>query len=249
MQYLKLIIEPFDLTNTARSVYDYETFARVKAVFIASWRILQNTLDLQSIFAPIMLPPLVKLPAMSLQYLPAHIDETIASNISSFNGNGGGSHSHPNYESHHHQQHHPHSHQHPNHQQHQHHLHHQHHQHHINGLMEVIAGKSCFYNANNMNVNGRCDELRPFATEYDFTSDIIEEEINSPNNDGLLGMGGVVNANDLKERLNDDDNVEISHSKGIIDAENQQLNSSNGNSTATNSPAAGITTNLSVLLS
>lgn len=45
--------EPFDLTNTARSVYDFETFERVKAVFIASWRVLQETLNLNSVFSPI----------------------------------------------------------------------------------------------------------------------------------------------------------------------------------------------------
>ncbi|XP_049310982.1 poly(A) RNA polymerase gld-2 homolog B [Bactrocera dorsalis] len=57
-QWKELCIEePFDLTNTARSVYDFETFERVKAVFVASWRILQQTLDLNSIFAPIIVPP------------------------------------------------------------------------------------------------------------------------------------------------------------------------------------------------
>lgn len=50
------LLEPFDLTNTARSVYDYETFERVKSVFVASWRILQETLDLNSVFSPIMIP-------------------------------------------------------------------------------------------------------------------------------------------------------------------------------------------------
>lgn len=45
--------EPFDRTNTARSVYDYETFERVKAVFVASWQVLKETLDLHSVFMPI----------------------------------------------------------------------------------------------------------------------------------------------------------------------------------------------------
>lgn len=54
-QWKELCIEePFDLTNTARSVYDCETFERVKAVFIASWKILLETLDLNSIFTPII---------------------------------------------------------------------------------------------------------------------------------------------------------------------------------------------------
>ncbi|XP_067642222.1 poly(A) RNA polymerase gld-2 homolog B-like isoform X2 [Eurosta solidaginis] len=57
-QWKELCIEePFDLTNTARSVYDFDTFERVKAVFVASWRILQQTLDLSTIFAPIIIPP------------------------------------------------------------------------------------------------------------------------------------------------------------------------------------------------
>ncbi|XP_036345463.1 poly(A) RNA polymerase gld-2 homolog A-like [Rhagoletis pomonella] len=58
-QWKELCIEePFDLTNTARSVYDFETFERVKAVFMASWRMLQQTLDLNAVFAPIILPAL-----------------------------------------------------------------------------------------------------------------------------------------------------------------------------------------------
>lgn len=48
------ISEPFDLTNTARSVYDGETFERVKAVFVTSWKILQETMDLSSIFNPVL---------------------------------------------------------------------------------------------------------------------------------------------------------------------------------------------------
>lgn len=44
------IEEPFDLTNTARSVYDPEIFERIKAVFIASHNRLEHTRDLISIF-------------------------------------------------------------------------------------------------------------------------------------------------------------------------------------------------------
>ncbi|XP_059224181.1 poly(A) RNA polymerase gld-2 homolog B [Stomoxys calcitrans] len=52
-QWKELCIEePFDLTNTARSVYDFETFERVKGVFVSSWRVLKDTLDLNSIFLP-----------------------------------------------------------------------------------------------------------------------------------------------------------------------------------------------------
>ncbi|KAH8368777.1 hypothetical protein KR084_001668 [Drosophila pseudotakahashii] len=47
------IEEPFDLSNTARSVYDYATFERVKGVFLASARRLDHTLDLATVFRPI----------------------------------------------------------------------------------------------------------------------------------------------------------------------------------------------------
>ncbi|XP_043948887.2 poly(A) RNA polymerase gld-2 homolog B isoform X2 [Drosophila biarmipes] len=47
------IEEPFDLSNTARSVYDHATFERVKAVFLASARRLDHTLDLATVFRPI----------------------------------------------------------------------------------------------------------------------------------------------------------------------------------------------------
>lgn len=73
---MKFSIEPFDLTNTARSVYDFETFARVKAVFVSSWRILQDTLDLQSIFTPVLIPLLIKMPAINLQYLPTNVENS-----------------------------------------------------------------------------------------------------------------------------------------------------------------------------
>ncbi|XP_030386586.1 poly(A) RNA polymerase gld-2 homolog B isoform X2 [Scaptodrosophila lebanonensis] len=47
------IEEPFDLSNTARSVYDFATFERVKSVFAASARRLEHSLNLNAIFAPI----------------------------------------------------------------------------------------------------------------------------------------------------------------------------------------------------
>lgn len=47
------IEEPFDLSNTARSVYDYGTFERVKYIFVTSARRLEHTLDLASVFRPI----------------------------------------------------------------------------------------------------------------------------------------------------------------------------------------------------
>lgn len=62
--------EPFDLTNTARSVYDCETFERIKAVFIASWKILQETMDLNAIFSPIV--------TASLNQVPLNITTTIS---------------------------------------------------------------------------------------------------------------------------------------------------------------------------
>ncbi|BFG01521.1 poly(A) RNA polymerase gld-2 homolog B [Drosophila madeirensis] len=47
------IEEPFDLSNTARSVYDGATFERVKATFVASARALEHSLDISSVFGPI----------------------------------------------------------------------------------------------------------------------------------------------------------------------------------------------------
>ncbi|GLV43903.1 GLD2 poly(A) polymerase [Carabus blaptoides fortunei] len=44
------IEEPFDLTNTARSVYDPQIFQRIKSVFIASHNRLERTRDLITIF-------------------------------------------------------------------------------------------------------------------------------------------------------------------------------------------------------
>lgn len=43
------IEEPFDFTNTARSVYDAEVFEKIKYVFVQSYQKLQQTLDLKSI--------------------------------------------------------------------------------------------------------------------------------------------------------------------------------------------------------
>ncbi|XP_068157162.1 poly(A) RNA polymerase gld-2 homolog A [Drosophila tropicalis] len=44
------IEEPFDQTNTARSVYDPVTFDRIRAIFFASYRRLEATRNLNSIF-------------------------------------------------------------------------------------------------------------------------------------------------------------------------------------------------------
>lgn len=44
------IEEPFDLTNTARSVYDPDTFDRIRAIFLASYSRLNSTRNLNSIF-------------------------------------------------------------------------------------------------------------------------------------------------------------------------------------------------------
>jgi len=44
------VTEPFDLTNTARSVYDRNVFERVKAVFQASYNSLKKTRNIESIF-------------------------------------------------------------------------------------------------------------------------------------------------------------------------------------------------------
>lgn len=49
--------EPFDLTNTARSVYDNVIFEQIKGVFVRSCRTLHETMDLNSLFdQPFMLP-------------------------------------------------------------------------------------------------------------------------------------------------------------------------------------------------
>lgn len=44
------IEEPFDYTNTARSVYDYEIFAKIREVFFKSWLRLKETHSLDSVF-------------------------------------------------------------------------------------------------------------------------------------------------------------------------------------------------------
>lgn len=41
--------EPFDLTNTARSVYDEEVFKRVRKVFLDSYKLLDEKRDLSAI--------------------------------------------------------------------------------------------------------------------------------------------------------------------------------------------------------
>lgn len=43
------IEEPFDLTNTARSVYDVAEFKRIRDVFYNSYKTLSNTHSLDSI--------------------------------------------------------------------------------------------------------------------------------------------------------------------------------------------------------
>ncbi|EDW43146.1 poly(A) RNA polymerase gld-2 homolog A [Drosophila sechellia] len=50
-QWIELCIEePFDQTNTARSVYDTDTFERIKTIFVASYRRLESTRNLRAIF-------------------------------------------------------------------------------------------------------------------------------------------------------------------------------------------------------
>lgn len=52
------IEEPFDLTNTARSVFDAVVFEQIKSVFSTCWRRLKDTNDLSSIFdcEPLFIP-------------------------------------------------------------------------------------------------------------------------------------------------------------------------------------------------
>uniref|UniRef100_A0A1B0GL72 Uncharacterized protein n=2 Tax=Lutzomyia longipalpis TaxID=7200 RepID=A0A1B0GL72_LUTLO len=47
------IEEPFDLTNTARSVYDSDVFEKIKFIFMWSWKTLEATMDINAIFKPI----------------------------------------------------------------------------------------------------------------------------------------------------------------------------------------------------
>lgn len=57
-QWKQLCIEePFDLTNTARSVYDGDIFERIKEVFVKSMKTLKETKDLNSLFGTIFLLP------------------------------------------------------------------------------------------------------------------------------------------------------------------------------------------------
>lgn len=44
------IEEPFDLTNTARSVYDPQIFEKIKQVFVHSYNRLHDSRDLNSVF-------------------------------------------------------------------------------------------------------------------------------------------------------------------------------------------------------
>ena len=49
MPFYPLLSEPFNLTNTARSVYDQHTFQRVIRVFRQSYAKLQQTGDVTNI--------------------------------------------------------------------------------------------------------------------------------------------------------------------------------------------------------
>lgn len=63
------IEEPFDLTNTARSVYDYEVFERVKATFLTSWQLLSKSNRLDSVFSTPLFTPVYQ----QQQYSPSHM--------------------------------------------------------------------------------------------------------------------------------------------------------------------------------
>jgi hypothetical protein len=45
-----LFLEPFELTNTARSVYDYYVFQRILRIFKKSHQILMKTKNLEDLF-------------------------------------------------------------------------------------------------------------------------------------------------------------------------------------------------------
>ena len=46
----KYSLEPFELTNTARSVYDYYVFQRILRVFKKSNQVLNQTKNLEDLF-------------------------------------------------------------------------------------------------------------------------------------------------------------------------------------------------------
>uniref|UniRef100_A0AAG5D2H9 PAP-associated domain-containing protein n=1 Tax=Anopheles atroparvus TaxID=41427 RepID=A0AAG5D2H9_ANOAO len=51
------IEEPFDLTNTARSVFDGEVFEQIKCTIAASWRMLKDSKDLSVLFGDPLFTP------------------------------------------------------------------------------------------------------------------------------------------------------------------------------------------------
>lgn len=59
-------VEPFDLSNTARSVYDCVIFEQIKSVFVKSADVLERTMDLNSVFTQSFLPPPMPITASSL---------------------------------------------------------------------------------------------------------------------------------------------------------------------------------------
>lgn len=56
------IEEPFDLTNTARSTYDWDIFSKIKSVFFHSWRRLNETKNIDQLFQE----------PLFVQQVPAH---------------------------------------------------------------------------------------------------------------------------------------------------------------------------------
>lgn len=46
-------IEPFDLTNTARSVYDTDVFEKIKKIFCVTYQRLKKSRDLNCIFVQV----------------------------------------------------------------------------------------------------------------------------------------------------------------------------------------------------
>jgi hypothetical protein len=71
-------IEPFDLTNTARSVYDSEIFERIKEIFMVSWRILNKTNNLNTLFSSL----LVNIPPPSFLPTPMSSSSSLLSSLS-----------------------------------------------------------------------------------------------------------------------------------------------------------------------
>lgn len=63
------IEEPFDLTNTARSAYNGEIFAKIKDVFFRSFYRLKSSRTLESVFSEPLFSPIQQQPLTQMKYV------------------------------------------------------------------------------------------------------------------------------------------------------------------------------------